>query len=132
MTSTVPSSESLESQRGPFEVVRDDDLAMTTRDGMVLRADAYRPEAPGPYPVLVRRTHVRIRKIEARLAVPADGKAGRARAYATPAERHGKASAEPTGRPRHRIGPAGWPGWPRRSVPRTKPDPWSRSATRPP
>ena len=57
MTSTVPLSyRSMESQRGPFEVVRDDDLAMTTRDGVVLRADAYRPEAPGPYPVLVRRT----------------------------------------------------------------------------
>jgi uncharacterized protein len=56
MTSTVPSSESLESQRGPFEVVRDDDLAMTTRDGMVLRADVYRPKTLGPYPVLVRRT----------------------------------------------------------------------------
>jgi putative CocE/NonD family hydrolase len=57
MTSTVPLSyESMESQRGPFRVVRDDDLAMTTRDGVVLRADAYRPEAPGPYPVLVRRT----------------------------------------------------------------------------
>ena len=51
MTSTVPLSyESMESQRGPFRVVRDDDLAMTTRDGVVLRADAYRPEAPGPYP----------------------------------------------------------------------------------
>jgi IS605 OrfB family transposase len=34
--------------------------------------------------------HARIRKIEARLAVPAGGKAGRARGYATPAERHGK------------------------------------------
>src|SRR5260370_33453606 len=56
MTSTVPSSASLESRRGPLKVVRDDDLAMTTRDGMVLRADAYRPEALGPYPVLVRRT----------------------------------------------------------------------------
>ncbi len=57
MTSTVPlSSESMESQRGPFEVVRDDDLAMTTRDGVILRADVYRPEALGPCPVLVRRT----------------------------------------------------------------------------
>jgi putative CocE/NonD family hydrolase len=46
----------MESRRGPFQVVRDDDLAMTTRDGVVLRADAYRPEGPGPYPVLVRRT----------------------------------------------------------------------------
>lgn len=50
------SGDSLESQRGPFEVVREDDLAMTTRDGVVLRADVYRPTAPGPYPVLVRRT----------------------------------------------------------------------------
>jgi uncharacterized protein len=57
MTSTVPlSSESMESQRGPFEVVRDGDLAMTTRDGVILRADVHRPEAPGPRPVLVRRT----------------------------------------------------------------------------
>ena len=57
MTSTVPlSSESMESQRGPFEVVRDGDLAMTTWDGVILRADVYRPEAPGPRPVLVRRT----------------------------------------------------------------------------
>lgn len=50
------SGDSLESQRGPFEVVREDDLAMTTRDGVMLRADVYRPTAPGPYPVLVRRT----------------------------------------------------------------------------
>jgi IS605 OrfB family transposase len=33
----------------------------------------------------------RIRRIEARLAVPADGKVGRNRRYATPAERHAKA-----------------------------------------
>jgi hypothetical protein len=33
----------------------------------------------------------RIRKIEARLAVPAGGRVGRMRGYATPAERHGKA-----------------------------------------
>jgi len=33
----------------------------------------------------------RIRRIEARLAVPADGKVGRNRGYATPAERHAKA-----------------------------------------
>ncbi|TQC42183.1 CocE/NonD family hydrolase, partial [Rhodococcus sp. WS4] len=47
---------SLEQQRGPFGVGREDDLAMTTRDGVVLRADVYRPEKPGRYPVLVRRT----------------------------------------------------------------------------
>jgi hypothetical protein len=35
--------------------------------------------------------HARIRTIEARLACPAGGKAGRARGYATPAERHAKA-----------------------------------------
>lgn len=50
------SGDSLESQRGSFEVVRADDLAMTTRDGVTLRADVYRPTAPGPHPVLVRRT----------------------------------------------------------------------------
>ena len=36
--------------------------------------------------------HARIRKIEARLAIPAGGEDGRPRGYATPAERHGKAS----------------------------------------
>jgi hypothetical protein len=35
--------------------------------------------------------HARIRKIEARLAVPAGRRVGRARGYATAAERHGKA-----------------------------------------
>ena len=35
--------------------------------------------------------HARIRTIEARLAVPAGGKADRVRGYATPTERHGKA-----------------------------------------
>ncbi len=34
----------------------------------------------------------RVRQIEARLAVPAAGRAGRTRGYATPAERHGKAA----------------------------------------
>jgi IS605 OrfB family transposase len=34
--------------------------------------------------------HARVRRIEARLAVPAGGKAGRTRGYATPAERHAK------------------------------------------
>ena len=36
--------------------------------------------------------HARIRKIEARLAIPAGGGDGRPRGYATPAGRHGKAS----------------------------------------
>ena len=52
----VVSGGSLEAQRGPFGVVREDDLAMATRDGVALRADVYRPEDPGRYPVLVRRT----------------------------------------------------------------------------
>ena len=34
--------------------------------------------------------HTRVHRIEARLAVPAGGKAGRTRGYATPAERHAK------------------------------------------
>jgi hypothetical protein len=38
-----------------------------------------------------RSLQARIRRIEGRLAVPADGKAGRNRGYATPAERHAKA-----------------------------------------
>ena len=50
------SGDSLKSQRGPFEVIREDDLAMTTRDGVVLRADVYRPAVSGSYPVLLRRT----------------------------------------------------------------------------
>ena len=50
------SIKTLESQRGPFKVVRNEDLVMTTRNGVALRADVYRPEARGAYPVLVRRT----------------------------------------------------------------------------
>jgi putative CocE/NonD family hydrolase len=50
------SGELLESQRGPFEVVRNDDMVMQTRDGVALRADIYRPETAGVHPVLVRRT----------------------------------------------------------------------------
>ena len=46
----------IEDQRGPFDVVREDDLVMSTRDGIALRADVYRPDAPGPHPVLLRRT----------------------------------------------------------------------------
>ena len=34
--------------------------------------------------------HTRVRRIEARLAIPAGGKTGRTRGYATPAERHAK------------------------------------------
>jgi putative CocE/NonD family hydrolase len=32
------------------------DVRMSTRDGVALAADVYRPDAPGPFPVLVRRT----------------------------------------------------------------------------
>jgi putative CocE/NonD family hydrolase len=47
---------SFEERRGPYEVVREEDLEMQTRDGVTLRADVYRPQADGPLPVLVRRT----------------------------------------------------------------------------
>src|SRR3989442_15320611 len=33
----------------------DKDVAMQTRDGVTLRADVYRPAAPGRYPVLLSR-----------------------------------------------------------------------------
>jgi len=46
----------IEEQRGPFDVVREDGVPMTTRDGVVLRADVYRPSADGAFPALVRRT----------------------------------------------------------------------------
>jgi uncharacterized protein len=36
-----------------FEMVREDDIADPTRDGTVLQADVYRPEAEGRFPVLV-------------------------------------------------------------------------------
>lgn len=52
----MASGDPLKRQRGTFGVVREDDLAMTTRDGVSLRADIYRPEKRGQYPVLVRRT----------------------------------------------------------------------------
>ena len=42
---------------GAFTVPRiERDLAVPMRDGVVLRADVYRPEQGGPYPVLVMRT----------------------------------------------------------------------------
>ena len=46
----------------------------------------------------------RVARIGDRLAVPAGGRSGKTRGYATPAERHGKDI--PAGRCR-----AGWPGW---------------------
>ena len=33
----------------------DKDVAMKTRDGVTLRADVYRPDAPGRFPVLLSR-----------------------------------------------------------------------------
>ncbi len=36
-----------------FKMVREDDIAVPTRDGTVLQADVYRPEAQGRFPVLV-------------------------------------------------------------------------------
>ena len=39
-----------------FKVVVEKNLAMRTRDGVTLRADVYRPDAAGKYPVLVMRT----------------------------------------------------------------------------
>ncbi len=40
----------------PYEVVVDKNVAASMRDGVVLRADVYRPDAPGRYPALLRRT----------------------------------------------------------------------------
>lgn len=49
-------SDDIEDQPGPFAVVREDDLAMRTRDGVTLYADVYRPAAAESVPVLLRRT----------------------------------------------------------------------------
>lgn len=38
------------------EVVVEHNVEMTTRDGVILRADVYRPEASGRFPVLLKRT----------------------------------------------------------------------------
>ena len=45
--------------RGPdkmLPVVVEADVGAEMRDGTVLRADVYRPDAPGRYPVLLQRT----------------------------------------------------------------------------
>jgi len=47
---------SIEDHRGRHAVDRQGDVAMRTRDGVTLRSDVYRPDGPGPWPVLVRRT----------------------------------------------------------------------------
>jgi len=39
-----------------FQVVEETDLAATMRDGVVLRADVYRPKADGKFPALLNRT----------------------------------------------------------------------------
>jgi putative CocE/NonD family hydrolase len=39
-----------------YKVIIERNLAMRTRDGVTLRADVYRPDAAGKYPVLVMRT----------------------------------------------------------------------------
>jgi len=41
---------------GPPDVIIEQNVPVAMRDGTVLRADVYRPAAPGPYPVLVYRT----------------------------------------------------------------------------
>jgi putative CocE/NonD family hydrolase len=42
--------------RRQYSVLREFDVPMRTRDGTVLYADVYRPDAPGRFPVLVART----------------------------------------------------------------------------
>src|SRR5216683_3203603 len=42
--------------RGPYDVTHEGAVAMSARDGTVLRSDVYRPMADGPFPVLLRRT----------------------------------------------------------------------------
>ena len=39
-----------------YEHIREDDLEMATRDGTILRADVYRPDAPGKFPVILERS----------------------------------------------------------------------------
>ena len=40
----------------PYGVILDKNVEATMRDGVVLRADVYRPDAPGRFPAIVRRT----------------------------------------------------------------------------
>ena len=39
-----------------YRVAVEKDVPMPTRDGVTLYSDVYRPDAPGPFPVLVVRT----------------------------------------------------------------------------
>jgi uncharacterized protein len=52
----MPKANDIQDQPGPFAVVREDDVAMRTRDGVTLYADVYRPAAAESVPVLLRRT----------------------------------------------------------------------------
>jgi hypothetical protein len=38
-----------------YRVLVEKDVPMPTRDGLTLRADVYRPDAPGRFPVLLSR-----------------------------------------------------------------------------
>ena len=40
----------------PYSVVFERDVAVSMRDGVKLRADIYRPDGPGKFPVLLQRT----------------------------------------------------------------------------
>lgn len=40
----------------PYSVVVEENVPAEMRDGVILRADIYRPDAPGPFPALLRRT----------------------------------------------------------------------------
>ena len=41
--------------RPQYHVLVEKDVPMQTRDGVTLRADVYRPDAPGRFPVLLSR-----------------------------------------------------------------------------
>ena len=43
-------------EKKPFRVLREANVQATMRDGTVLRADVYRPDAPGKFPILLQRT----------------------------------------------------------------------------
>jgi len=45
-----------EPQAGPLKVVVEENVPVTMRDGVILRANVCRPDHGGPYPVLLTRT----------------------------------------------------------------------------
>jgi putative CocE/NonD family hydrolase len=49
-------SASLVQAAAPYAVVYERDIAVTMRDGVKLRADIFRPDTPGRFPVLLQRT----------------------------------------------------------------------------